>query len=350
MASGRRLITGFLVSLLFVVITLGVPLWALSSVATSREAMRQIVLNPATFRLIKNSALTLPLGEVGVDQQTAAEAEDVSSASIEPLIDRYFTEDFHGRLVTGVIDGIYDWLEGKTTRPEFEVRISDNPAEFKQVAVDGFVTRYQTLPACAPGTVFATEYNALEADCRVSSISVGQVRTAVEQQLSDSQLQTLFASATISSEEFLKNLNSTDLQQIQRIYRTLKLSQLLIIGAILTLGSLISLSVFDRHKGFTTLGKAILVPSLLAGLLGLVFRFFQPAIVSNLTPDPGGGAAVVNVARELANSFLIQINNRWLLISGILIGLAIGLLAFQHWLNRHGQPQSGLRANKPHSS
>ena len=345
MANIRRLGAGLLVSLLFVVIAIGLPLLALASVATDRQAIIEVASSPSAYQLIKSGALSLPLGEAGVEQETAAEAEAINPQSIKPIIDRYFSPDFHQRLVAGVVNGLYDWLEGKTDHPQFAVKISDNPAEFKQLAVEGFVSRYQALPECTPGTVFATEYNALEADCRVSSISAEQLKTAIEQQLDKAGLDRLFASATISSDEFLQDTSQADLKRLKTVHDTLQISKLLIAVAIIMLSGLIFWAVPGTAKGLKTLGKALLVPSSLVLIVGGLVRFLQPAIVANLAPT-GDSAALSQLAHELATGFLAQVNNRWLLYSLILIAISAGLL-FTQRLFKHPTANSNSLTPNP---
>lgn len=329
----RRFLTGLLISLLFVVVSLGLPLLSLSRVVTSRHTITDIATSPALYQLIKDNILAIPAQEAGLDEDVAAESTSFDPHTLKPVIERYLTQDFYQRATTSMLNGIYDWLDGITERPQFEVRISDNPAEFKNFILDAFMARYQTLPLCGPDTVFTTDYNALEADCRVTTISDAQVRAAVESKLGEAELNQLFNSATISSDQFFKDFNPADAANIQRVYRLLKLLNWLLLVAIVLLSLLIGLSVWDRNRSLKTVGKALLVPGVLALIGGLIARLVQGVIIKGLTPATGQ-QGVGDLANQAVKQLFIQINNRWLAYSGILVLLSIALIISQKLLNQ----------------
>jgi len=76
------------------------------------------------------------------------------------------TPDYIGAKLSPAVDGVYDWLERKTDKPEFEILLSDKFTAVAEAISKPLASELNKLPACpADYRAPAGEFNLLQASC-----------------------------------------------------------------------------------------------------------------------------------------------------------------------------------------
>ncbi len=153
------------VSLLLTLVTLPV-----STHLTNRESIKNWVSDPEILNGILETIPTF-LSDA-IEDGDAAElvqvGEQVIGIDKEQLIeassDVLTTEYISGKLFP-VIDGVYDWLEGETDSPEFDVVLSDRLTALAQSVSAPLTSELAKLPACPSNLTYTTSFNPIDTPC-----------------------------------------------------------------------------------------------------------------------------------------------------------------------------------------
>lgn len=325
-----RIITVPLLSLiLFSAIMFGIPAAASSQVITNREEMKLLLGKKSVFESVSATLKT------AADQSNATDEPGVSDGAdqvaLNRVVDHYLTVETYNRAVNSIVDGTYDFLDGKTTQPTFSVPLTDNKAEFQAFVQNVFIERFNSLPVCPAGSVDAT-YNPLEASCRPANYSSAQVSAFINDASSQPDFQQLYDNASINSEQIFNGANSNAAAQ-QQNWRLFKNLPWIIALIIVLAAGLLGLVFYSRRKSFKAVGWALLVPAGLGFITALIARqSFEPAIkyVVKQIQDAGPLKSLLD---DLVGTVFKAINSRILLYSGIILIIAISLLITSRLLN-----------------
>src|SRR5688572_20269228 len=123
----KIILVPILAIILFVAVTAGLPMAAGSQIITNKEELKLILGKRSVFDSV-SAALksTAELSNQSSDSQGGGD-----QLALNKVIDHYLTVDTYNRAVNAIIDGTYDWLDGKIDKPTFTVPLTDNKAEFQ---------------------------------------------------------------------------------------------------------------------------------------------------------------------------------------------------------------------------
>ncbi|MBI4101171.1 hypothetical protein HY441_01700 [Candidatus Microgenomates bacterium] len=339
----QKIIIGLLALAIFLSITILLPLAATAQTITSRNSVKDLLVSRPIYDLLVKAVDNLPLNEVGAEGEVS-EAQDTGfdPEALKQIIDKYFTYEFYQRAASQVVEAVFDWLDGKTDQPTFEIVVVEDQAAFQQFIIDVFVSRYSGLPACASDFELPPNFDPLSADCRPSQVGAEDVRRSLNEQLKSAELDQLFNQATISSQDLLADMDPGSTAQARFFYQLGKklplLSGLVIIGLVL----LVFLVTFNRHKAFKTVGLTLLLPAgmvLIGTLASWLLRF---TIINALTPKATSETQTqVDLLQELSQKIFSRIELKLLLYSLIIVVLGIACLIVQRLINKK-QPQPAV--------
>lgn len=210
----------------------------------------------------------LPIDKESVSQ---AAAETFSPKTIETNAEK-------------VIEGTYNWLDGKTATPEFNVDLQPYVNNFTQTLNDRLVQQAQVLPVCSPEQLRQVDPNNIDV-FKLQCLPPGVTLDMVKGQIS--------AETAKSSQEFLENPNITadtlpknsegqtvaeQASNLPTIYQWLKKTPM-IFGflALLFAVAVTLLAMPEWRASIRKLGRSLLVTGLvllvLTGLVRLLFTY-----------------------------------------------------------------------------
>lgn len=343
----RRLLIGFLASLLAIVIIVGVPLAATTPTLTNRDKLSNLVGDPAVFNTLKETIVTAQLPTDNKDPEQALKSA-TDQALLKSLVERYFTPDLWQRLTTEVPNGVFDWLDGKTVGIEFTVPISTDKEEFRNFITDAFMAKYKGLPVCGPGEVPSADL--MSASCQVP-LTDEQLHEGIVAKLQGPEFDQLFNQATVSSSNFADDLDPTATSNIRLGYKALKYAPLAVLLKVIILCGLIFL-LSGKRWGFKKVGWALLWPSAIVLLGSVAWFLFDDRILSLALDKLNDSNAVYlkDVLDRLLRNLINDINWRRTIYSGVLTALAIGSLVAHHKLNPKAAGPSEELKVKPNPS
>lgn len=169
-------------SFLFIspLLTFSLGLWILST------ALAQTIGHPAqTKTLIHQSGLYHAVIPSQVAQAAKSNPSLASLPLDNPKIQEVLNKSLDSSKVQSegdqAVDGIYTWLEGKSTQPKIAIDVTPDAASLTDA-----VTKYaQSLPPCAPGQSPGTDVATipLSATCLPAGVSAETVRSFVAAQI-----------------------------------------------------------------------------------------------------------------------------------------------------------------------
>lgn len=281
-----------------------------------------------------------------IDQAASEQSKDkenndgltLKEQGVKQAAEKALTPAFFQKSAEQVIDGGFNWLDGKTDKPMFSIDV----LEVKQSFVDNLGSylkqRYEALPACPDG-VMPESTDLLKINCRPSDDVVNIDQAISNQKLSMLEDQNFLAENTVTADNFGK---SEQKSVVPTIYTWFKLSPAIFGGLALISGIMVIALCEVKKFGVRKLGWRFVVAGSLAliatcvgvfGLIkltGLINR--QPAN-SGIAPFKTVVAPIIGAARADIIVFSLASS-----LAAIALGLII-LLATRSVSKKH-QKQS----------
>lgn len=335
MSGGKKFGISIICFLLFVLITGGLLPVTVSRVVTNREQVKVIVSSKATYDAITKTLVQNGLNNTQADLQ-ANTPQQIDNEALKKLIDKYLSAQNYNRIMTSIVDSTYDWLEGKTEQPKFNITFASNQAEFQQFVTQVFTDRFKSLPPCDTA-VDLTTYNPLEATCKPEGYDEAAVSAFINDQAGAPELTEFYKNASVNSNLVYGQIDPSTTDQLRGWYNTLKLAPIIFSLLLALLVGFIFLISFNWRKGLKISAIAILVPSLLSLLSTTMFMILARAIV---LPAIAGNNQTAFV--PTFNFALGQINNRIILYSAVLSATSVISLVVLHFTK-----QKAVKATLP---
>ncbi len=224
------------------------------------------------------------------------------------------TPDFLRDSTEQIIDGVYNWLEGKADQPDFRIDLSEFRTQLAAELGNYAAERAASLPTC---TSIPTQYDALTADCVPPTITTTQIKEAVEQEFLNTD--GFFNDPVITAEDFTDPNTQqpifSNIENFRKMYQAgYYLPYVLALITIISGAVILSLSS-SRRSGALRLG---IISTIVTTILGLsyVALYRGPELLRNsvvgepgTTANPAGEELALNVFETFASN------------SGKLIGL-----------------------------
>ena len=105
----------------------------------------------------------------------------VSRPEVQQIIQRSFPPEFLQSQTEGVIDGFYNWLQGKTPKLEFSISLTQAKAKLADGLQQYALDRLNSLPTCTPGDIPSGDIDAYNATC----VPAGVDKTAIAAKVHD---------------------------------------------------------------------------------------------------------------------------------------------------------------------
>lgn len=177
------------------VLTIALTTMLLAAPITTRLTNRQSIKNWVSSPEVLNGvAEVVPTvlsqtfegdNEVGLtqisQQVVGVDLNQLADASLTIITPEYITQKLNP-----VIDGTYDWLEGKTDSPEFSVVLSDKLTALADAVSGPLKSELAKLPDCPKEIAYSSEFNPIDALCVPPGTDINFIVDEFSQQLTAS--------------------------------------------------------------------------------------------------------------------------------------------------------------------
>jgi hypothetical protein len=265
----RYIISIILILPLLLLLLISPPLIATSQTVTHRENIKNVLDQSGIYDNLLDIVVPMITQSSEESEQMAQLFEEGSE--FREALDQELTPTKVKTKVDTVLDGIYDWLEDKTTTPEFEVYLIESDSAVKNVFSTMLVARLEGLPTCTTYNQLETAMqNPMEAECKPADFDSSQITVLVNENMTSDQIDQIKEQFKLSSEDM--DFSSENSELYKNIFIILSYLHLILIIAIAVLTILVLLLLPGWKGSFITLSILYLIP----GLIWSVASFLNP--------------------------------------------------------------------------
>lgn len=263
-----------------------------------------------------------------VDQVATTNAEKTQQSGIDPAIlkqvgEKVLTPTKVQSYAEQIIDGTYNWLEGETAQPEFNLNVGSLQTEFGGAVGDVAVDRVQKLPLCTYQQLAAMDTRDIDPfnlKCRPPGINLAAERAKLVKEVANTN-DTLADSSLTAADLKDKESGQTPFQNLSFLPTLFQWSKAwpIILGVLglATAAGVIFWSE-DRNKAVKRLSIKLIV----TGVVLLVGIWLTSFVLSRANLGRGVEATQMNDALLTIVKTLSSAFNRILLIFAIIYAAA----------------------------
>lgn len=318
---------GVLCVFLFLVLGIGLPVGAVANRVTDRDAVKSWLSDPALHEGMLATMLAPPAdGEPGGDEPAADPAAQEAADLMADVLAEVLTYDAYLRLVDGGVDAFFDWVSGITETPEFEIQITDDPAELESRVLALLRERLLALPVCTgPPPPEAVE-DPFTAGCRPPDVDVSEFERELATTLREpgSPLASLVEDGVFRTDPIeIEGEAREGAVAAKRAYTVARWAPLVFLAAITVLMGLAQALIRDRRRGARFAGVNLVVaPTLVA--IGVIVAWGSRGRAVDLLRD-SEGAPSEDLATVIASAASNVIGSLLLTVAiWALVALAVG--------------------------
>jgi hypothetical protein len=308
-------------------------------VAGSPTPVKKILSDSGIYSSVVASALDQA-------QKSAGAGNEVSLA--DPAIKKAAGDAFNPQVVQGstekVIDGLYNWLDGKTAQPDFNVDLTTVKASFAEKVGQAATGRAKTLPVC---TTPPASTDPFSATCRPLNLTPDQLGTQAKNDVLSGQGFLEHPNITANSvkkSDSGQSVFDTNLKDAPKQYQRVKKTPIILsVLTILTIVAIIFVSS-TRRKGLRNVGIILAV----VGAFMLLFAFsLNRVAVHNVIPKINLDNAVLQSnVRILATEVVQNIDQNYWIFGTIYFALGALAILTTMMLGKGGGKMAPAAANE----
>lgn len=290
-----------------------------NSVLGKPDSLKDSLADSNVYDNIAAGFVDQAVEETSKQQPGQTEGIQLTEETMRDVADRVITPAKVQGYAEQIIDGTYDWLEGDTEQPSFELDLDDIQKDLGNAAGDVAVNRVKKLPACTLQQLQTTDLNNIDPfnlPCRPPGINLETERAKLVKEFTSNE-NALGEDSTFTAEDIgtdeVTGQNAFD--NLSILPTMFQLSQILpwILGVLGVLaGAGIVFFNENRRKGL----KKVSLVLLTSGILLLVGIWLASALFGSMqfdgTADDQMREAMTNLVRTLNAEF-----NRTLLIFAV---------------------------------
>lgn len=294
--------------------------------------------SPGTIQdIVKASGVYEQYPQIAIDS-AVDEAKDPSSKQVlsDPAAQQAITSalpaDMLEKSVGSFINGLYGWLEGKTTEPQFAIDLAQAKQGIATNLAAYAENRAAGLQPCTIAQIrtLGPDADPLALPCLPPGVTKAQVGQQVSQQLSGN---TGFIKDPVISNDTIKQANGgksfvDGLEAVPKVYQFVQTAKWILLALIVGIGAALIFARKDRLAGLRYVGLSTILVGLLVGLGVVAFTlFFNQISSNNSNPSPSE-----QIAFNGGKALIGELNNIIGIFAGAYAGIGIGLLVWLHQL------------------
>ena len=321
----------------FLLLILAFDYWVINTVSHP-ATVKKIIADSGAYTNLIPSALDQASNNSG-----GSGSVSLSDPAVKSAAEQVFSPQFLRQSTENILDGVYNWLDGKVPQPDFRIDLSGKKADFAALVAAHASQVASGLPRCSLAQSEAlsrqgNDFDVFGAKCLPPATTPASVSADIKKNLSSNKdflkdpvitagsLKDKKANRSVFEDQKIKKLPSF-YQSAKKTPFVISFLVLLILIGILFLSS-------SRRRGFRRIGIALLV----VGLIMLIFAYGVGRIDTNrLVPDKNSlsNQTVVEDARRAARDVLGLLRGNYWFFGGLYAALgAAAILASVYWKRR----------------
>lgn len=280
------------------------------------------------------SATEIVFEEVSKEIRKTQDMEEmpISTDVIKELMGAILSPDFLESSTREIINGVYLWLNGETTAPQFEIDLSQKEDQIEVALQSLLYVRLEGLKECSPNAADTTnsEFNPFAAECLPKGFDIDREIQSISEQLLN-QVGSI-KNIEISGSDL--SIDEEILTNAPIAFKWLKLAPVIIAAVTILLTGFIALLIPGTKSDLTVIS----MPLAIVGLSGLAAFFNKSLLLRQLrSAEPfesfSSGSQLNTVAERLLLSVTNDIFQIMLFLSLFLIIIAVLMITTQILLN-----------------
>ena len=304
-------------------------------ISATTAAFRFTVGSPDTVKnLVEKSGAYQTLTDGVLDtlakqNNTGTGSIPLKAPAIQKTIHRAFSPEILRNNSEGFIDGMYGWLGGETSTPNFTIDLTKSKQTLAKGIGDYAKKRLKSLPVCSPYMVPA-RVDVFTIKCLPAGTDINKLVARAENQLLNDK--NFLPDTKITSQEISKDAGFSDVfsqdSPLPSAFQAVRTAFFVLIALVILLSAVVIWLTKDMRAGLKRLAKIYAKSGAAILLLALMLKFFAPkafdneAFKSNQVAD--------KVAAPLAKQFVLAIGNVYL-VFGLFVLILSGLIGIFYW-------------------
>ncbi len=236
------------------------------------------------------------------------------------IAEEIFTPEFVEQSTNTIIDAFYDWFEGKTPKPQFEIQMVKDEQSLERLVTVATEERIKNMPECDTTVVDNPDFDPIKEECVPPGFDDGDIDKYIEQEITDEQLKEIQKESTLSSDEF--EIDPELSADVQQAFKSLKYIPIAVMASILIISIILVLVVPGFKGGLIVTGLVQIITALLTIFLNIYTTMTEFAFEQQMQPDETTQYVYENLV--LPANKIISGNSRT--YSLIVLGLGLILL------------------------
>lgn len=305
-------------------IGLGLTIGAWIIIATVNET----ALNRGVTKqwLAQSGIYNTDLGSIAQIQTTSGEnTSEITSQALSEALKTTFPPDYIKQGSETVLDGVYDWLDGKQQAITFAIPVQEKAEEFKTNLANALAPKLEGLPPCASRLGNTTS----DPTC----IPIGLNAQDYARQLANNANGSFFKEP-LTAQSFGQPAHTSQIDLLLQAAQMARTSALVLPFAALLFAGLFILLSRDRLQGTLQIGRQLVISSifLLAG--GLIMWYVGNTVDIGANTDASSKNLITNIINPLAHTIIPGIGSALSLFSGAVMAVGVVIWVTAHTLIR----------------
>jgi hypothetical protein len=316
---------------------------ALIIIFTNSSSIKQTVAESGAYERLVPAALETANHESS--KGLGDSSIPLDNPEIQKVINSSFDTNNIKQQSENFIDGVYAWLNGKTSGLEFKIDLTSNKDRLADNLSTYAANRMKGLPVC---TSIPTETNIFLIPCRPPGVNLDREQAIMRQTLATNP--NLLADAVFTSDDLPKNSDGTrvpdNLKHAPEIYKWFKLIPWICLMLAILLSIIIIKLSPTMRSGVKTVGSSLIIAGLLLGLTALIYSYIANKFTQFLQNDvtaKGFDGIIGDIAKHVSS----DVNQAMLIISAvtILVGVTIRVVLYFTKIDNSAASKDGIARN-----
>jgi hypothetical protein len=260
-------------------------------------------------------------------ETTDATTKDVlAQPEIQATAEKAFNPTVIQSASENFIQGIYGWLQGKTTEPEFTIDLTGPRATLIQGVTDYAKKRADSLPVCTLQQLrlLSPNMDLLSLPCRPPGINTQQVADEFSQQFQDGA--DFLGDPVITNKTLTKNNNGVPISEklgaLPKAYKAMQIGQWVLLVLTVLLGLLLVLGRRNKIAGARHVAWAMIGVATFLIISQIIYWFMFDKANQAKAGDTATQAMIIDGTKVLVHNF----NQVLLWFSAAYAVIGVGLL------------------------
>ena len=321
----RKTTLGAVASLFITSLFLFGIMFGLQRVFSTPTSIKSALKQSGIYQTAVPDALEQAQKDQQKNGQPSGDQLPLDRPEVQSIVQSAATPGFLQTQSETILDAVYAWLQGKTSKLSFSINLDDVKGRLADGVQQYAQQHLASLPACAPGMVPQGDVDPFNATCLPRGADVNALSAQARSQITNGD----FLKNTQLNADTLKTKDGKTLDQQLKsapdIYKKSNMGVYLLGLLVLLLAVAIVFLSKTRRSGLKKVAIIAIVIGTLIALLGWAVSFGMGEGSTKITISNPAQRSGLKVAQILANDL-----RTWYLIFGlVLVGLGIATLIAQ---------------------